>query len=188
MRKTTFCIGLFVQAIKNKSAKNFFFSLSEVHKSIAKRIERYDENIEQDSSRYEHDYSNDICADYIINKISSEVTSNSLIVIDYLQLLDQKRTNDTLQNQVIALKKFAKEKGCIIIFISQIDREVENRLDPRPIFGDILLPNPLDLGLMNKILLLYIDLNKLEEADIIFCKPKLHKFTYPIKKGEIKFI
>ena len=161
--------------------------MSEVHKGIAKRIARYDENIGEDSTRFELDYSNDISADYIINKIGKDVKASSLIVIDYLQLLDQKRTNDTLQNQVAKLKEFAKEKGCIIIFISQINREIEYQIDQRPKLADVLLPNPLDLSLINKIIFLFIDKTKLEESEIIFCKPRQHVFKCRLNKDEISF-
>lgn len=187
MRKTSLSIGLFVKAIKKNIAKNYFFTLSEVHKDIAGRIALYDENIGSMNENFELDYSNDICADYIINKIGNDVTKNSLIIIDYLQLLDQKRTNDPLQVQVEKLKEFVKKTGCIIVFLSQLNRNVEDRANKYPILEDILLPNPVELSLINKIVLLYIDLTIKTEAEIILLKPRQHKFFSKLVKDTIAF-
>jgi hypothetical protein len=43
--KTIFTIGLLVQAIQKKTAKNYCFSLSETHKNIADKMAIYDENL-----------------------------------------------------------------------------------------------------------------------------------------------
>ena len=72
------------------------------------------------------------------------------MVIDYLQLLDQKRGNAELMTQVTTLKSFAEEKGLILVFISQIDRSYDPSRKPFPDIRDVRLPNPLDLKLFNK--------------------------------------
>ena len=46
--------------------------------------------------------------------------------------------------------KYADEKKCIFIFISQIDRTFDQQHDQQPGLSDVKLPNPLDLGLFNK--------------------------------------
>ena len=73
-----------------------------------------------------------------------------MIVVDYLQLLDEKRINAPLQEQIEKLKSYAKEKQCIIIFISQLDRKLESKINKSPTDADLRLPNPLDLSLINK--------------------------------------
>ncbi|MBT4760873.1 MAG: DNA helicase [Bdellovibrionaceae bacterium] len=148
--KTNFAIGLFVKAIQEKRVKSYYFSLAETHKSVADRIANYDELIGMDNSVFELNYSNDICADYIISKTNNEVGKNSVIVVDYLQLLDEKRINAPLQEQIEKLKSYAKEKQCIIIFISQLDRKLESKINKSPTDADLRLPNPLDLSLINK--------------------------------------
>jgi replicative DNA helicase len=153
--KTSFVMGLFVQAIQKKVARNFYFSLSENHRDVAGRISNYDESIGHDNPYISLDYSNDINADYIISKINNEVSKGSLIIVDYLQLLDEKRTNPPLQLQIEKLKSFAKEKGVIIVFLSQVKREVEERPEKKLSEEDLRLPNPLDLKLINKFFLLY---------------------------------
>lgn len=174
--KTAFTIGLFVQAIQSKSAKNYCFSLSEVHKDIATRMAIYDESIGQKSNYFELDYSNDISAKYIIEKTHKTISKKSLIVIDYLQLLDEKRSNPPLQDQVEQLKNYAKEKECIVIFISQINREVENRSDNKPSMEDIRLPNPLELKFFNKIILLHDETDNSQVVNVLFYRPKEFSF------------
>jgi replicative DNA helicase len=185
--KTSFSIGLLVQAIQNKKAKNFYFTLSEVHKDLAGRIATYDESIGHHNPFLGYSYSNDIQASYIIKNTESEVSEGSLIVIDYLQLLDERRVNDPLQGQVEQLKEYAKKTGCIIIFISQLMREIENRTSLKPSLNDIRLPNPLNLNLINKVILLYKDKSKLDKTKVLFLKPKEHIFEASWDSKKIKF-
>lgn len=187
--KTLFTIGLFVQAIKRKLAPNYFFTLSEVHKDIAGRIAVYDETI---GNEKEHqgfttvDYSDDISADYIIEKTKTTISKKSIIVIDYLQLLDEKRSKPSLEEQVLKLKKFAVEKECIVIFISQVNREVENRLDNKPLMEDVRLPNPLNLKFFNKIIMLHRKDERLNIVEVLFYRPKEFSFKVGISE-KMKF-
>jgi replicative DNA helicase len=74
----------------------------------------------------------------------------TLVVIDYLQLLDQQRDKPDLMDQVHTLRSFAREKGLIVVFLSQIDRSYDPATKPFPDLGDVRLPNPLDLALFDK--------------------------------------
>jgi replicative DNA helicase len=174
--KTMFTMGLLVQAIQKKSAKNYCFSLSEINKNIELRMATYDESIGQKKTFFELDYSNDISADYIIEKTKKTISKNSLIVVDYLQLLDEKRSNPPLQVQVEKLKNYAKEKECIVVFISQVDREVESRADKKPLLEDVRLPNPLELKFFNKIIMLHKSDEKSKLVDVLFYRPKEFSF------------
>lgn len=95
------------------------------------------------------DTSDNICAAHIIERLSTG-EDKALVVVDYLQLLDQKRNNPPLEEQVRALKKFATEKGAIIVVMSQIDRAFDLSDDDMPSMDDIRLPNPVDLSLFDK--------------------------------------
>lgn len=184
--KTAFTIGLFVQAIKKKIAKNYCFSLSEVHKNVEDIMTAYDESIVEKSHYFELDYSNDINAKYIIEKTHKTISKRSLIVIDYLQLLDEKRSNPPLQDQVEQLKNYAKEKECIVIFISQISRELENRSDAKPSMEDIRLPNSLELKFFNKIILLHNEIDNSQVVNVLFYRPKEFSFKVEWDK-KLKF-
>ena len=78
------------------------------------------------------------------------VYGGTLVVVDYLQLLDQKRENPELMVQVRALQSFARDRGLIFVFISQIDRSYDPLKKPCPDLEDVRLPNPLDLSLFTK--------------------------------------
>ena len=95
------------------------------------------------------DTSDDICAGYVIDKLGA-APGSAVAVIDYLQLLDQRRRNPELAEQVGALRSFATTSGSIIVVISQIDRAFELSAKRLPELSDVRLPNPLDLGLFTK--------------------------------------
>lgn len=103
----------------------------------------------QFNDRFVFDNSDAISADYIVGMLAA-AARGTLVVIDYLQLLDQKRENPDLMAQVRTLKAFARDKGLILIFISQIDRSYDPVKKPCPDISDVRLPNPLDLSLFNK--------------------------------------
>ncbi len=173
--KTSFTLGLFVQAIKEKRVKNYYFTLAETHKDVAGRIALYDPSIGEDDSIFKLNYSNDISADYIIDTIGEEINPTAVIVIDYLQLLDEKRTNPPVQSQIEKLKDFAKEKKCIILFLSQVQREIELRNDQTPTMKDLRLPNPLDTKLFNKGIFLHRKTKESEDVDVTLDCGSIHK-------------
>jgi len=152
--KTTFALQMLVQAFhENKTC--CFFSLEYNKRDVAARIAELDETIGEVDSKIIFDFSDEISAPYIIDKLKNTALEETVIVIDYLQLLDQQRTKPPLQTQIEDLKKFAKEKKCIFIFISQVDRSFEGKKNSRPSLEDIRLPNPLDLKLFNKSMFLH---------------------------------
>lgn len=73
-----------------------------------------------------------------------------LVIIDYLQLLEQKRDNPSAMDQVAELKRFARERQAIIVCLSQIDRNYDPRSKSCPGLADVRLPNPLDLTMFDK--------------------------------------
>ena len=91
-----------------------------------------------------------------MSKLAS-APANTLVVIDYLQLLDQKRENPDLMYQVQQLRNFARQRQLIILCLSQIDRRYDSAKQPCPGIGDIRLPNPLDLSLFDKMCFLNQD-------------------------------
>ena len=109
------------------------------------------------------DTSDDICAAHIIERLS-ETSGHALVVVDYLQLLDQRRSNPPLEEQVRALKAFATEQEAIVIVISQIDRAFELSSSTMPSLEDVRLPNPVDLSLFNRRCFLHDGLVHLEKA------------------------
>lgn len=73
----------------------------------------------------------------------------ALAVIDYLQMLDQRRAGPSLQSQMALLKAHAGRSGAICVALAQIDRAFDGSGRAMPGLEDIRLPNPLDLSLFD---------------------------------------
>jgi replicative DNA helicase len=102
----------------------------------------------------EIDGSDAISADHVQSRLAA-APRGTVAVIDYLQLLDQKRTKPPLMEQVLALKAFAGERELILVFLSQIDRSFDQKERSCPGADDVRLPNPLELSLFDRMYFLH---------------------------------
>ncbi|MGL9617073.1 DNA helicase [Bradyrhizobium sp. U531] len=146
--KTLMSLELAVEAMRS-GRRAAFFSLEYTQKDVLDRLRAIGVEPAQFDEIFEVDCSDAISADYVVKQMAT-APHGTLVVIDYLQLLDQRRENPDLSVQVRALKSFARDKGLIVVFISQIDRSYDPALKPCPDLSDIRLPNPLDLKLFDK--------------------------------------
>jgi replicative DNA helicase len=146
--KTLMSLELIIEAMK-LGRRGVFFTLEYNEKDVLNRLQSIGGDPAIFSDLFEFDISDAISSDYIIDRLAS-APQGTVVVIDYLQLLDQKRENPELVVQVRALKSFASERGLIIVFISQIDRSYDPSERSCPGLRDVRLPNPLDLTLFNK--------------------------------------
>ncbi len=145
--KTLMSLKLAVEAMQS-GHRSVFFSLEYAEKDVLDRFSAIGVERARFDTLFEFDNSDDICADYVARKLAD--APRGTLVIDYLQLLDQKRENPALMVQVRALQSFARERGLIIVFISQIHRSYDPAVSHVPISSDVRLPNPVDLGLFSK--------------------------------------
>jgi len=146
--KTLLGFELALEAIKSGSCGKFFsleFGARDAKACL--RATGTDQGALHD--RLEFDGSDAIGADYLMTVLKA-APRGTLVVIDYLQLLDQKRDRPDLMTQVRALKDFASASGLILVFLSQIDRSYDSAAKQFPGVEDVRLPNPLDLKLFNK--------------------------------------
>jgi replicative DNA helicase len=150
--KTLMSLRLAVEAMKAGN-RGIFFTLEDTERVVLDRFPVIGADHAEFADLFEFDNSDAISADHIIERLST-VPPGTLAVVDYLQLLDQKREKPELMTQVQALKAFAREKGVILVFISQIDRSYDPALKPVPDLSDVRLPNPLDLKLFDKMVFL----------------------------------
>lgn len=146
--KTLMSLKLAVEAMKC-GQRAAFFSLEYTVRDVLDRLRAIGVDPAQFGQLFEVDCSDAISADYVVKQMAAS-PRGTLVVIDYLQLLDQRRENPDLAVQVRALKSFARDKGLIVVFISQIDRSYDPTVKPCPDLDDIRLPNPLDLKLFDK--------------------------------------
>jgi replicative DNA helicase len=146
--KTLMSLELAVEAMKSGS-RAVFFTLEYTEKDVLDRFRAIGVEQTNFDGLFEFDNSDEISADYIVNKLTA-APRGTLVVIDYLQLLDQKRENPDLMHQVRTLQSFARARGLVFVFISQIDRSYDPLTKPLPDLDDVRLPNPLDLTLFTK--------------------------------------
>jgi replicative DNA helicase len=146
--KTLLSLELAVEAMKS-GGRAVFFTLEYVENDVRDRFRAIGVERSKFDGLFEFDNSDDISADYIVRKLA-RAPRGTLVVIDYLQLLDQKRENPELMHQVRTLQSFARARGLIFVFISQIDRSYDPLTKPFPNLEDVRLPNPLDLTLFSK--------------------------------------
>ncbi|AZO76989.1 MULTISPECIES: DNA helicase [unclassified Bosea (in: a-proteobacteria)] len=146
--KTLLGLKLAIEAMK-ASHRAVFFTLEYTAKNVVDRFRALGADPAQFEALFGFDDSDAISADHIMRSLA-EAPRGTLAIVDYLQLLDQKRGNPELMVQIRDLKVFAQERGLILAFISQIDRSYEPAIKPCPDLRDIRLPNPLDLSLFSK--------------------------------------
>ena len=104
---------------------------------------------EKAGNRLAVDTSDTICASYIVD-VLRDAPRGTLAVVDYLQLRDRRRDTPPLAEQMRALETFARDRGVILVLLSQIDRAFDPERTAVPDIGHVRLANPLDLSLFSK--------------------------------------
>ena len=143
--------------------RSYFFSLEYGLEDIRKTFQAIGEEMSAFADRFEFDCSDDICAAYIIEQLQA-APAGTVVIVDYLQLLDQKRQHPELSMQIADLKAFASERGLILLFVSQIHRDFDSATSAVPRLADVRLPNPLDLELFSRTCFLHE--GEIELADV----------------------
>lgn len=146
--KTLLSLGLAVEAMR-RGGHAAFFTLDFTGADVATRLRAMGADPESFADQLLVDDSDEICADYIVARLES-APPNTLVIVDYLQLLDQNRERPDLMTQVRALRAFARSRQLIVVCLSQIDRRYDASQQEFPGIGDVRLPNPLDLGLFDR--------------------------------------
>lgn len=85
-----------------------------------------------------------------IQRHLAQAPAGTLAVIDYLQVLDQRRDTPPLAQQIAALRDFAREREVTLAFIAQVDRAFDPVSTPLPSLADLRLPNPVPVELFTK--------------------------------------
>lgn len=185
--KTILTAGLLAEG-EMTGERGYIFTLADRLEEAEQRIKQHlEQHLEAsiksvEGNRVKIDCSDDICADYIIEKLQS-VESGSLVIVDYLQLLSEDRRHPSLQYQIEKLAEFARSSGCIILILAQLDREVDARPTQLPSVEDIRLRNPLDTQLFNKVLFLYRPLPRSTQTVVSLVRPVVHQLASPLEIG-----
>ena len=146
--KTLVGAGLAVEAMsRGRSAS--FFTLEYTAAEVDRLFGVLGQTLANFQGRWLLDTSEDISAEYIARRLAGTPPC-TLVVIDYLQLLDQRRDKASLDVQVKQLKDFAQANQAMVVCLSQIGREYTLTSKALPSLQDVRLPNPADLTLFNK--------------------------------------
>ena len=151
--KTLLSIGLAVEAMARGHRAALFtleFTAAEVE-ALFLAIGRSQLDFKD---RWLLDTSEDMSASYISSRLAAE-PARTLIVVDYLQLLDQRRDKPNLDQQMRELKAHAREHQSIIVCLSQIAREYTPSPKSLPSLHDVRMPNPIDLSIFDKACFLH---------------------------------
>ena len=134
--------------------KGYFFTLDYHERDVANRFSKMGIDPNSINEPVVIDTSDDVSADHVINRLKA-TDDPALIVLDYLQLLDQKRTNPSLGDQIRSLQRYVIDAGAICAVISQIDRSFDLSGKSMPDISDVRLPNPFDLSVFRKLFFLH---------------------------------
>jgi replicative DNA helicase len=147
--KTLLSLELAVRALR-VGGRAAFFTLEFSRTEVAEYLAAIGASLAELGARFSIDDSDDICADYVAAQLAG-TPPGTLVVLDYLQMLDRKRTHPALAEQVQSLKDLARRQRLIVVCLSQIDRSFDATARPCPDAGDVRLANPLDLGLFDRL-------------------------------------
>lgn len=151
--KTALGLQLLLDAVRLER-KAVLFTLEFTRQEARDHLRARSDGADDLADQVEIVTSEEISADYIIRHLSG-APAGTVAVIDYLQILDQKRSKPALPEQIASLGAFAKKSGTILGFISQIDRSFDPSSKTLPDISDIRLPNLVDLGLFDKACFLH---------------------------------
>ena len=146
--KTLLSIGLAVEAM-TRGKRAAFFTLEYTVAEVANRFEVLGRSLKEFKSSLIVDTSDDISAAHIAQRIAGE-PPGTLVVVDYLQLLDQRRDKPSLDVQVRELKTLALKSLSTVVCLSQIARDYTPTSRPYPSLQDVRMPNPVDLSIFDK--------------------------------------
>lgn len=132
------------------------FSLEYTSANITERLHQLGFDLRQISDGLIIDTSDDICAAHIVDRLDA-ASGAPVVVVDCLQLLDQKRDRPGLANQIAVLSNHARSTGATIILISQIDRRFDEAGRSMPGLKDVRLPNPIDMSVFERASFLHQD-------------------------------
>ena len=128
-----------------------------------------------------------------IKTIIFEQNHIGLIIIDYLQLMQNSNERNENRAQELShitrsLKTIAREFNVPIIALSQLSRNVENRIDKRPILSDLRESGSIEQDADIVLMLYNNDLNSLKKLDSYLIELIIAKHRNgPIGSIKLKF-
>lgn len=142
--------GLRLALLSMKAGRDAaFFTLEYSEREVSDRFRKLGSDPAAFAHLFTLDMSDGISAAHVEDRLAGK-PAPTLCVIDYLQLLDQRRQNPPLDEQMTQLKHFAGASGHIFVLLSQIDRSYDGDRKACPDLSDVRLPNPVDLRVFDR--------------------------------------
>lgn len=151
--KTLFALELLAEALRHGHA-GVVFSLEYTATDCMRRLAELGVDASELDDRYRFEGSDRICAELIADQLVAAPAS-TFIVVDYLQLLDQRREHPPVAEQVKHLRALADARRLTIALLSQVDRNFETSAKSIPSPEDLRLPNPVDLNMFDRMVFLH---------------------------------
>ena len=151
--KTLLVLELLVRAAR-QGIKSWFFTLDYTLADVETRLNQIGAGALATLPKLTVDTSDQISSTYIIEQLTP-VQDLKLVAIDYLQILDQKRSTPPLADQVEQLARFAAQNRAIVVAISQIDRRFAIEDATMPDLTYIRQPNAANLSAFTKACFLH---------------------------------
>ncbi len=146
--KTREALGLAIQAMQ-AGQQAFFFSLEYNNQDVTQLFTKLGHQPSSFGSQFHFDNAEQISASYITQQLQGQ-PAGTLVVVDYLQKLDEQRSKPTLANQIAELRAFARASGVTLVFLAQVHHGYDESARSLPAIDDIRLPNPLELTLFDQ--------------------------------------
>jgi replicative DNA helicase len=127
------------------SVPTIYFSLEQSIEQVESRLSRYITGTEREQAPLHIEDGSSVTVDEMYSKCvqfnSAEKQKLGLVIIDYLQLINQtgkpvEMNSDKSAEVIRAVKKLANDLGVPVILLSQVSRACEQRNDHRPILSD----------------------------------------------------
>ncbi len=147
--KTRLGLALLAEALR-AGRPGAFFTLEYAEPAAWDRLRAFGLSVEdREAGRLILETSEDIAAGWIAARLAG-IAPGALVLVDYLQLLDQRRDKPPLAEQLAVLAGFARQSGAVVALISQVDRVYDPARQSLPGPADLRLPNPVDLSLVSR--------------------------------------
>jgi hypothetical protein len=146
--KTLMGLRILMEALE-AGRSGTFFTLEYTERDVSERLRALGFDRAPYARRLVVDTSDSISAGYIVSALN-EVLEGTVAVVDYLQLLDRSRGTPPLMEQLCVLRAFARDRGVILVFLSQIDRSYDPVGESVPSIDHVRLADPLDLSLFSR--------------------------------------
>jgi replicative DNA helicase len=146
--KTRLGLAIATEAART-GRRGTFFSLEAAPGDLLRGLDAIGADRRAIDAGFAFDDSEEIGSRYIAARMET-APRGAVAVVDYLQLLDQRRDKPDLATQVLDLAAFARASGVIVVVLSQIDRGYDPAGGAPPDFADLRRADAFDAGCFDR--------------------------------------